>query len=233
MSKPEANVIFVLGPPGCGKGTVCKRAATEHVGYLHLSVADYLRELALPRALPEIEWLDWQRVREHLRGNKAIPSKILIKILQHKIGRMLEGTITPRCILVDGFPRNQETALAFGEKVWYSSLKNTNSQEIRIALTPHLSQICNPRHVIVLHCEREIAKQRYLSRPFRMRYEDEERFEQLSNEYEENMKLVLATYDQTIKSEVRTSVLNYWTQPWLTVYRSMLMATKKIATSNS
>ncbi|KAI2631503.1 P-loop containing nucleoside triphosphate hydrolase protein [Hypomontagnella submonticulosa] len=181
MSKPEANVIFVLGPPGCGKGTVCKRAATEHVGYLHLSVADYLRELALPRALPEIEWLDWQRVREHLRGNKAIPSKILIKILQHKIGRMLEGTITPRCILVDGFPRNQETALAFGEK------------------------ICNPRHVIVLHCEREIAKQRYLSRPFRMRYEDEERFEQLSNEYEENMKLVLATYDQTIKSEIHVN----------------------------
>ena len=40
MSVPE--VVFVLGPPGAGKGTQCSKIS-ERFGYIHLSAGDLLR----------------------------------------------------------------------------------------------------------------------------------------------------------------------------------------------
>ena len=38
------EIVFVLGPPGTGKGTLCKKFTSEHK-YFHISVGDYLRVL--------------------------------------------------------------------------------------------------------------------------------------------------------------------------------------------
>ncbi|KAJ3262115.1 hypothetical protein HK103_003958 [Boothiomyces macroporosus] len=44
-SKAWTNIVFVIGGPGCGKGTQCERIAKEY-NYLHLSVGDLLRNEA-------------------------------------------------------------------------------------------------------------------------------------------------------------------------------------------
>ena len=36
------DVVFVLGPPGCGKGTQCE-LITKNFGFKHLSAGDCLR----------------------------------------------------------------------------------------------------------------------------------------------------------------------------------------------
>merc|ERR1712166_1415061 len=38
----KATCYFVLGGPGCGKGTVCSKLVSEH-GFVHLSAGDLLR----------------------------------------------------------------------------------------------------------------------------------------------------------------------------------------------
>lgn len=38
------KIIFVLGPPGAGKGTQCQLLAQKHDNVLHLSVGQLLRE---------------------------------------------------------------------------------------------------------------------------------------------------------------------------------------------
>ena len=43
----DLPIVLVIGPPGSGRGTQCKKYAEEH-GYHHLSVGDYLRELSDP-----------------------------------------------------------------------------------------------------------------------------------------------------------------------------------------
>ena len=42
----KPSVIFVLGGPGCGKGTQCGKIADEYK-YVHLSAGDLLREEVL------------------------------------------------------------------------------------------------------------------------------------------------------------------------------------------
>ena len=39
---PEPNVVFVLGGPGAGKGTMCELAESQ-LGWTHLSTGDLLR----------------------------------------------------------------------------------------------------------------------------------------------------------------------------------------------
>ena len=49
---PEPNVVFVLGGPGAGKGTMCELAQAQ-LGWTHLSTGDLLRaemEAGGPRA---------------------------------------------------------------------------------------------------------------------------------------------------------------------------------------
>lgn len=42
LDKPIYDVVFVLGGPGCGKGTNCARIVVDF-DYLHLSAGDLLR----------------------------------------------------------------------------------------------------------------------------------------------------------------------------------------------
>ncbi|KAI0379461.1 P-loop containing nucleoside triphosphate hydrolase protein [Hypomontagnella monticulosa] len=178
MANDIPSIIFVLGAPGSGKGTLCKRVVDEHARYLHLSVGDYLREICDSKVDAEIENLDVNRIRYHLRENILLPSEILIPLLEHKIKSMLHGRTHSHCLLLDGFPRNEETALVFAEK------------------------ICDPLMVVVLGCKREIAKQRYLSRG-REKADDNERFDKRFNEYEKNMESIEGTYDELIKKEIQ------------------------------
>merc|ERR1719454_2138749 len=70
------SVIFVLGGPGAGKGTQCKRLSCTF-GYRHLSVGDLVREeLARPESMHRLE------IERHQQNGTLVPSDIVLALLK-------------------------------------------------------------------------------------------------------------------------------------------------------
>ncbi|KAJ3394771.1 hypothetical protein HDU84_006914 [Entophlyctis sp. JEL0112] len=106
-SKAWKNIVFVLGGPGCGKGTQCDRIARDF-NYTHLSAGDLLRaEVATgsPRAL---------ELAEIMKDGKIVPMEVTLRLLQEAMHSAPE---TANGFLIDGFPRALDQAIAFEERV--------------------------------------------------------------------------------------------------------------------
>ncbi|TVY47046.1 UMP-CMP kinase [Lachnellula occidentalis] len=133
-------IIFVLGPPASGKGTLCKRLAEDHNLY-HLSAGDYLRYLINGPLADQPDIVDAVRsggTRGLVRGD------VIVSLLIEKIKEeMSKGTSV---FLLDGFPRNLEQDKAFREAM---------SAEFK-SDTPDLT--------ISISCPKEVARARYLNR---------------------------------------------------------------------
>ena len=105
MSKPK--VIFVLGPPGSGKGTQCKKIA-EKFSYLHLSAGELLRN-----EMKDESSEHGKLIRDILKdGGKIVPTKITLKLLENAIKESGNDRV-----MVDGFPRNQENFEVWNEQM--------------------------------------------------------------------------------------------------------------------
>ncbi|KAM7287757.1 UMP-CMP kinase [Ixodes scapularis] len=86
------NVVFVLGSPGAGKGTMCRRLAQKY-GFEHVSVGDLLRrEEGTVGSVygPVIRVL-----------GKHVPPEITLELLKCAIAESKADTF-----LLDGFPRS-------------------------------------------------------------------------------------------------------------------------------
>jgi len=95
--KPE--VVFILGGPGAGKGTLC-RYIVDYYGYAHLSAGDLLRE---ERAKPGSEY--GELIETHIRNGTIVPVEITCSL----IDRAMQTSENPHHrFLIDGFPRNQD-----------------------------------------------------------------------------------------------------------------------------
>ena len=110
-SAPALQICFIIGPPGAGKGTVCKRLTKEHFVY-HLSVGDYLRTLIEQGLSVEIGDVDLQ---EYLRQRWLLPADVIVKLLVHKLSLVRKEGFG--LILIDGFPRDETSAALFEEEV--------------------------------------------------------------------------------------------------------------------
>lgn len=86
-------MYFILGGPGCGKGTQCTKIVSEY-GYAHLSVGDLLRqEVATGSKLgSECSLI--------MKSGSLVPPQISLRLLNTA---MLQNP-SP-VYLVDGFPR--------------------------------------------------------------------------------------------------------------------------------
>ncbi|KAK4982555.1 bifunctional uridylate/adenylate kinase [Elasticomyces elasticus] len=101
----EIDFIFVLGCPGAGKGTLCRRLATDY-GFYHLSVGDYLREINASGSAPKLDALKRLMERQDL-----VPAELLIPLLKAKINGQVEKGF--RAFVLDGFPRKTDQCIAF------------------------------------------------------------------------------------------------------------------------
>jgi len=115
VNKQFPQVIFALGPPGVGKGTICKRLA-QNFGWYHLSVGDYLRELdnstaALSKA--QCGNMPPEDLLSHLKANKLVPGKTIADIVEYKVRSVQEQGFNK--ILIDGYPREKESAKLFDQ----------------------------------------------------------------------------------------------------------------------
>ncbi len=110
---PKPNVVFVLGGPGAGKGTICELAESQ-LGWTHLSTGDLLRE-ARDAGGPTAAVIE-----DFAAAGKLVPNEIVVNLLKHTMERVTRTT-GKRNFLLDGFPRSLSNLEAWHEVFGYES----------------------------------------------------------------------------------------------------------------
>lgn len=95
---PTPNVVFVLGGPGAGKGTMCELAEVQ-LSWTHLSTGDLLR------AEQQTEGPTTEIIKEHIAAGKLVPTQIVVRLLKDAMEKVTRTT-GKRNFLIDGFPRS-------------------------------------------------------------------------------------------------------------------------------
>lgn len=100
-------VIFVLGGPGCGKGTQCDKIVSKY-GYTHLSSGDLLRDEVSSgsdrgKALNAI-----------MEKGDLVPLEVVLDLLAEA---MLKKVSTSKGFLIDGYPREQAQGVQFEQSI--------------------------------------------------------------------------------------------------------------------
>ena len=104
---PPPNVVFVLGGPGAGKGTMCELAESQ-LGWTHLSAGDLLRaerEKGGPTAAT---------IQEFITAGKLVPNHIVVRLLKDTM-ETVTRTTGKNNFLLDGFPRSLSNLEAWHE----------------------------------------------------------------------------------------------------------------------
>uniref|UniRef100_A0A1I7U9V2 UMP-CMP kinase n=1 Tax=Caenorhabditis tropicalis TaxID=1561998 RepID=A0A1I7U9V2_9PELO len=101
------NVVFVLGPPGSGKGTICAKIQ-ENLNYVHLSAGDLLRA-ERQREGSEFGAL----IESHIRNGSIVPVEITCSLLENA----MKASGDAKGFLVDGFPRNEDNLQGWNKQM--------------------------------------------------------------------------------------------------------------------
>lgn len=108
-SLSQAQVIFVLGGPGVGKGTQCANLVRDYQ-YVHLSAGDLLRE---EQKRPNSEYGDL--IKNYISEGLIVPQEITISLLKNSINENLKNG--NKKFLIDGFPRKMDQAKIFEKDI--------------------------------------------------------------------------------------------------------------------
>ncbi len=95
---PAPNVVFVLGGPGAGKGTMCELAESQ-LGWTHLSTGDLIRT-EQAKGGPTAAAID-----ALLADGQLVPNEIVVTLLKDTM-ESITRTTGKRNFLLDGFPRS-------------------------------------------------------------------------------------------------------------------------------
>ncbi len=95
---PKPKVIFVLGGPGTGKGTMCELAESQ-LGWTHLSTGDLLR------AERKAGGSTAHTIEEFITAGKLVPNEIVMALLKNAMENVTRMTGRNN-FLLDGFPRS-------------------------------------------------------------------------------------------------------------------------------
>lgn len=104
---PKPNVVFVLGGPGAGKGTMCELAESQ-LGWTHLSTGTLLR------AAREAGGPDAAVIDEFIAAGQLVPNQIVVTLLKNAMERVTRTT-GKNNFLLDGFPRSLSNLEAWHE----------------------------------------------------------------------------------------------------------------------
>lgn len=110
MPSGKPKVVFVLGGPGAGKGTQCKRIV-DTFGFVHLSAGDLLRE---ERSRDGSEYAEL--IEDAIKNGKIVPVEVTCSLLENAMNKHMKDAGKNK-FLIDGFPRNQDNMDGWNRKM--------------------------------------------------------------------------------------------------------------------
>ncbi|OMJ79363.1 hypothetical protein SteCoe_20657 [Stentor coeruleus] len=93
------RIIFVLGGPGSGKGTQCKKLIDTYPEFVHLSAGELLREAR--NSGSEVG----EMIEKCIIEGSIVPAEVTVGLLRDA---MVKNGWEKRRFLIDGFPRNDD-----------------------------------------------------------------------------------------------------------------------------
>lgn len=108
--KEAVKIVFLLGGPGSGKGTVAEKIV-ETYGFQHISTGDLLRD-EVKAGTPL-----GKQVGEIMSSGGLVPVDTTMDILKAAMEKALQGEKKPTGFLIDGFPRETSQIAAFQNKI--------------------------------------------------------------------------------------------------------------------
>mmetsp|Transcript_24253 Transcript_24253/g.37809 ORF Transcript_24253/g.37809 Transcript_24253/m.37809 type:complete len:220 (-) Transcript_24253:5-664(-) len=110
--------VFVMGGPGCGKGTTCERLAENKVTYtyrgkrvrfIHIGAGDLLRGIVAGTVSCDSSEIV-EQVKSLVQKGKIVPSEIIFGLVKQALisHERSAGSGTQNIYLLDGFPRKRD-----------------------------------------------------------------------------------------------------------------------------
>lgn len=158
--KLKLNFIYVVGPPGAGKGTLCTFASSVY-DYCHLSVGDYLRDLCRNPTAHPMEAFAGQEpetLATTMRKAELLSAEQIVSIVRYRLEKLSAENGQTKFI-IDGFPRTLESAKLFEKEVSYSARRSN-----RTCWLTQFVQMCAPVMWIVVSCDKDVAEHRFIQR---------------------------------------------------------------------
>jgi len=101
-----AKIVFIVGGPGCGKGTQCEKIVAKY-GYCHLSSGDLLRaEVASGSE-------KGKALQETMTKGELVSLDTVLDLMKTNI----EANSDAKGFLIDGYPRTVDQGIEFEKKV--------------------------------------------------------------------------------------------------------------------
>ncbi|XP_012137190.1 adenylate kinase 1 isoform X2 [Megachile rotundata] len=104
------KTIWVVGGPGCGKGTQCERIIAKY-GFYHISSGDLLREEVAsgsPRG---------SSLQELMSKGLFVPTDIVLDLIRERMEKAKNEGATKTGYLIDGYPRELDQGKLFEKNV--------------------------------------------------------------------------------------------------------------------
>jgi len=191
-SKPA--LIYILGGPGVGKGSLCTPLPKQFTNIYHLSVGDHLRELlaqdSSTSTTQSFGGLDHGTFSMLMQQRQLLPTETIVSIVENALSAIANTAaasgISNPIILVDGFPRSLESA-ALANARWGM-----------------------PRNVLFFDCPRELAEARFLNRK-RSSDDSAEVFQKRYDEFERLNGEIMEMYgDIVVRVDTETRMGETW-----------------------
>lgn len=93
------RIIFILGGPGSGKGTQCKKIIDTFSDFVHLSAGELLRDAKNSGSTAG------ELIQKCMMEGSIVPAEVTVGLLKEA---MIKFGWEKKRFLVDGFPRNDE-----------------------------------------------------------------------------------------------------------------------------
>ncbi|XXQ39455.1 Nucleoside diphosphate kinase-like domain-containing protein [Plasmodiophora brassicae] len=101
----QIRIVFIVGPPGSGKGTQCEMMRSQ-LGYYHISSGDLLRaEVAKKTALGA-------SIQARIIEGKLVDDDVILTLIENTM--LKSGAST---FIIDGFPSRIDQAIKFEERI--------------------------------------------------------------------------------------------------------------------
>lgn len=100
LFKPQC--VWVIGGPGAGRSTQCKKIVAANLGYAHLSTGDLMRAEVSKKSPLGVE------IKAIMDRGDNVPTSVTMQLLKDAMSSNPSGKY-----LLDGFPKNVEQAVAY------------------------------------------------------------------------------------------------------------------------